>query len=223
MKRTAIFLVILACLTMSGCLVSSLHPFFKAEDKIFEKELIGNWMDGDSCVWVINANKSSDQFMSPEVLDSTFNVTYYEDDETTILVGTMFELDGEKYVDFVPDPDEDHCLSDMTSYHHIPVHTLARIEFKNDKVLLFWFGEEWLNKLFDENRVRIAHETVNIGSTYSRHVLTAPTEELQKFIIKYANEDKITREIEAAFNEGAESDDHAFVILAPYKGPIPKK
>ena len=196
MKRTAIIFVLLACITMTGCLVSALHPFYTGKDKIFEKQFIGNWMDGDSCVWVINANKSSNEFMSPEVLDSTFNITYYEEGEIAILVGTMFELEGKKYMDFVPDPDEDHCLSDMTSYHHVPIHTFARVEIREDRIMLFWFGEEWLNELFEENRIRIAHETVDIGSGYSRHVLTAPTEELQKFIIKYANAEGISKEIE---------------------------
>ena len=59
MKRTAIIFVLLACITMSGCLVSALHPFYTEKDKIFEKQFIGNWMDGDSCVWVINDNKNS--------------------------------------------------------------------------------------------------------------------------------------------------------------------
>lgn len=223
MKRFAILFVILACATMSGCLVSSLHPFYNHKDKIFDKQLIGNWMDGDSSIWVITANKSSSSFMGPEVLDSTFSITYYEDEQKSLLQGTMFELDGKRYVDFYPDPDEDHCMSDMTSFHHVPVHTLARIKIKDNRVMLFWFGEEWLNELFEENRIRIAHETVEIGPSYSRHVLTASTEELQKFIRKYANAEDITKDIDQAFATGKESnDDHAFVMLSPFDGVLPE-
>ncbi len=225
MKRFTIIFVILACVTMSGCLVSALHPFYTNKDKVYDEQLVGNWMDEDSCTWVISANKSSEAFMSPEVLDSAFNITYYEEETKAILQGTMFELDGKQYMDFYPDPDEEHCVSDMTCFHHLPVHTLARIEIKDGQILLFWFGEEWLNELLDENRIRIAHETIDIGSGYSRHILTAPTKELQKFIIKYANEEEITKEIEMAFSTGKGTGDydgdHAFVILSPYDGPIP--
>jgi hypothetical protein len=223
MKRTAIIFVLFACITMSGCLVSALHPFYTAKDKVYDAKLVGNWMDDDSCLWIIQPNKSNNEFMSPEELDSTFNIVYYEDDEKAILVGTLFELDGKRYIDFTPDPDEDHCMSDMAAFHHVPVHTLARVDIRDDQVFLFWFGEEWLSDLFEENRIRIAHEAVDIGGTYNRQILTAPTEELQKFIIKYANAEDISKEIDEAFTNGTKTtDDHSFVILSQYSGPIPE-
>lgn len=161
--------------------------------------------------------------MGPEFLDSTYSVSYYEEGERSQLQGTLFELDGKLYMDFTPDPNEDHCSPDMTGFHHVPVHTLARIEIREDQVMLFWFGEEWLNELFEENRIRIQHETVQIGSDYARHVLTAPTEELQKFIRKYANAEDLTKDIEKAFATGEETDDdHAFVILSPFDGIAPE-
>lgn len=179
-------------------------------------------MDDDSSLWVIKPNKSSSEFMAPEIADSAFSVTFYEDDEKAMLKGTLFELDGKKYMDFTPDPDEEHSVSELTGFHHIPVHTLARIEIREDQILLFWFGEEWLNELFEENRIRIAHEAIDFGTGYSRQLLTAPTEELQKFIIKYANAEDISKEIDDAFINGKDTDDHIFIVLNPYSGPIPE-
>jgi hypothetical protein len=42
-----------------------------------------------------------------------------------------------------------------------------------------------LQKLFDENKIRIKHENNGVYT-----LLTAKPEELQKFVIKFANEDK---------------------------------
>jgi len=209
---------------MSGCLVSSLHPFYKNSDKVYDQKLVGNWMDNDSVLWVIEPNEASQGFTSPSKKDSTFKIVYYEDEDSkAILVGTLFELNGIRYVDFVPDPDEEHCKSEMTGYHNIPVHTLARIEFNQDTIMLFWFGEEWLNELIEENKIRISHETIHIGPDYHRHVLTASTDELQKFILKYANDERTSKEIEATFSGNKGTDNHVFLKLYPYDGEVQNK
>ena len=71
----------------------------------------------------------------------------------------------------------------MTSYHHVPVHTLARVQYCKDSILIYWYGDEWLNELFEQNRIRIKHETIE-SADYERQLLTADTDELQKFIKK---------------------------------------
>ena len=224
MKKFTIVFVIIASITMSGCLVGSLHPFYKNSDKVYDERLNGNWFDDDSCIWVIKPNEASQGFGSSSRKDSTFNIVYYEDtDSKAVLVGTLFELNGFKYVDFVPDPDEEHCMSELTEFHHFPLHTLARIDFKKDTMMLFWYGEEWLENLFEENKIRIKHETVAVSPDYNRHVLTASTEELQKFILKYANDEETTAQLEAAFNDGVDTEDHLFIKLYPYDGEVPNE
>ena len=225
MKRSALLLVFMAALTMSGCLVSSLHPFYKMKDKIFDKTLIGTWIEeGDSSFWVIEENEISTGFMNPSRPDSTYKIKYYQEDGISILKGTLFVLDGKNYVDFFPDPEEEHCTPEMTAYHHIPVHTLARLKITPDSLMFFWYGEEWLNELFENNRVRIAHETIEVSSDYTTNVLTASTSDLQKFIRKYMNDPSVTELIDKAFNNDIDDvDEHAFLKLYPYDGPIPTK
>jgi hypothetical protein len=225
MKRFTLFFVIIAGLTLSGCLVSSLHPFYKEKDKVFDEALVGNWIDKDSCIWVIRRNMVPDGFMSgkPDRPDSSYSITYYESENAVAyLQGTLFILNGQRYVDFFPLPDEDHFLTDMTSFHYVPAHTLARMQFKKDTAMLFWFGEEWLSELFENNRIRIDHEKVEFSPDYQPNILTAETDDLQKFILKYMNDEKTTAEIENAFASGVESDEHVFLKLFPYDGPVPE-
>jgi len=142
-------------LLMSSCLVSSLHPFYKAKDKIYAPAMLGTWIDSDSCVWVIEQNMVSKEFMGPEFPDSTYRLTYYEDEGMIgRFIGTLFELKGLRYVDFYPDPDEDQCSSTLTDMHHFPTHTLARVRLNPDSLMFYWYGDEWLDELFRQNRKR---------------------------------------------------------------------
>jgi hypothetical protein len=226
MKHVKIIAIILAMASMTSCLVSSLHPFFKKEDKHFDTTMVGYWIDGDSAIWTILPNLISDDIMGPGKHDSTYAITYYEDENKySLLTGTLFQLNGVDYVDFLPDPDEEHCSSDMTSYHHVPVHTLARVQYSKDSILMYWYGDDWLNDLFEQNLIRIEHETVN-SSDYDRHVLTADTDELQKFIKKYANDPKTVAEIEDIFAKGdldGQDDYGIFLKLKPYHGELPDR
>ena len=221
---------ILAMLGMSSCLVTSLHPFYHYEDMIYEPSLEGLWIDGDSCIWEIEAEMSSDEFMGPETPTSSYWITYHEDrDAKSQFIGTLFQLKGQHYADFYPDPDETHHHTDFMGMHHFPTHTLARAEFSRDSIMLYWYGEEWLTDLFEQNRIRIKHETVEVGPDLTRHILTAPTKELQKFITKYADNPKTGIDVDAIFTRGYTSQNEdweesgAFLKLKPYEGPHPEK
>ena len=224
MKRLLAYTVITGLLLLSSCLVSSLHPFYKAKDKIYDPAMVGSWIDSDSCIWTILPNMVPSGFLQPQTHDSSYTITYYEDEgRISILTATLFQLNHVNYVDFLPDNNEEHFTSDMTAFHHIPVHTLARVQYCKDSILLYWFGDEWLNELFEQNRIRIRHETVD-NHDYERQVLTATTEELQKFIRKYANEQKTVEEIEQIFAHGSIDGQEAygvFLKLKPYNGPLP--
>ncbi len=244
MRRSKLIILILALTAMSSCLVSSLHPFYKEKDKKFDTTMLGNWIDGDDCIWTIEPNTFNEiiwgenktdsihhvtyteSFPGEEKMDGTYKIVYYEDEnKKSILTTTLFQLNGVDYVDFTPDPNEDHSTSDMTAYHHVPVHTLARVQYCKDSILLYWYGEEWLQELFEENRIRIKHETVE-GFEYDRQLLTASTDELQKFIKKYANDPKTSEQIEKIFAKGytdGQEEYGIFLKLKPYNGPLPEK
>ena len=54
MKTKLILITALIAVTMSGCLVKSLHPFYNDNDVVFKPELIGNWLGNDSSSWEIS-------------------------------------------------------------------------------------------------------------------------------------------------------------------------
>ena len=58
---------------------------------------------------------------------------------------------------------------------------------------------------------------------YGSDVLNMPNKELQKFILKYANDEKLSKKIEATFSGEKEPDNHIFLKLYPYDGEAPNE
>ena len=224
MRRSFAIVSILVLASMTGCLVSSLHPFFKEKDKFYDEAMEGAWIDGDSCIWTIQPYSYSLEFLGKEITDDSYRITYYEEeDKPGLFNGTLFQLKGMNYVDFYPEPNEEHCVNDFMCWHHMPTHTLARVQYNSDSILLYWFAEEWITELFEQNRIRIKHETIE-HPDFPRHLLTASTDELQKFIKKYVNGPEMSQEVEKVFSVGYTDDQDGygvFLKLKPYHGPLP--
>lgn len=189
MKTKSILLIGILSILLSSCLVKSLHPFYTENDVVFKPELTGTFLDADSATWIIKKYIYSKGFMKGDTTDNSYVVEMYEDTAHVSKFNVhLFELDGVSYLDFAPIREDREEV--MLELHLIPTHSLARLDLiSDDEMVVSWFDEDWLEKLFEENRVKIAHEVIHttdqLNST--EYVLTASTEELQKFIIKYGN------------------------------------
>lgn len=191
MKTKAFLLFALLVLMMTSCLVRSLHPFYFASDVVYIPSLTGTWTDQEGGSWII----------SPlEVKRAGLHQTDYriehcdKDGARSLLNGTLFRLGDSLYLDFLPMMSK-LDLSDLVSYHLTPTHSLAKVGLINNSVVTIkWFNEMWLSRLFEENRIRISHEKVTSDDDDDRIILTAPTRELQQFILKYGNDPKAFRD-----------------------------
>ena len=187
MKTSVLVFTILLFTFLSGCVVKSLHQFFQEEDVIYEESLLGSWMDEDSTRWVIKPYVFPKGFMKGDSVDNSYLIELYDDSEEPQKFNAhLFRLNGKMYFDFKPIREDRN--EDFLDVHLVSTHSLALVDFaENGEVTIGWFNDEWLSNLFKENRVKISHEVVE-GATdnYGReYVLTASTDELQKFILKY--------------------------------------
>jgi len=190
MKTRNIILIAIIGLLLSSCLVKSLHPFFKESDVVYKPELLGTFLDEDSATWNIKQHVYSKGFMLGDTADNSYLVEMIDENGVQSDFNVhMFELEGYLYLDFFPIQND--RFDDLAGYHMVPVHSLARLDLvSDDELVISWFDEDWLSKLFEENRVKISHEEIKVGDykETKEYVLTASTEELQKFIIKYGKE-----------------------------------
>ena len=190
MKTKSIVLIGIMAAMLSGCLVKSLHSFYDEGDVIYKPELTGNWLDDDSSKWVISRYSFARGFLKGDSLDNSYLAEMYENTANPSRFNVhLFKVDGILYLDFMPIRDKGE--QEFYDIHLVPAHSLARVRFdSHDRMTISWFNEEWLNKMFEENRVKISHEVI-LSDDYGygkQYVLTASTSELKKFIVKYGND-----------------------------------
>jgi hypothetical protein len=169
---------------LQGCIVKSLHPFYTKTDLVYKKELINTWLDQDGNKWTINPVKEQPM---------AYEMTFTKDNKSATFLAHLFELEGNLFLDFRPLA-SDGSVNELFEMHLLPSHSVAKVAKLNDEVVeIKWFNEEWLHKLFSQNRIKISHEVIieeNSGKDEDKtYVLTASTEELRKFLIKYGKDE----------------------------------
>ena len=173
---------------MGGCVpVISLHPLYTKENVVFEKKLLGTWVDNP------NEPKVTWQFESADEPKKTYNLVFTgEDGLKGSFVVHLVKLGDDLFLDIFPseapwdldDPNESKWP--YNSLFMIPAHTFVKVDTLAPKLKLRLMLETQLEKLLEENPEAIAHVEVK-----DRSVLTASTKELQEFVLKYAETDKI--------------------------------
>ena len=171
MKTRFLFVASTAFL-FCGCLVPSLHPLFTDNDKVVRNELIGDWTseDGDA-LWLFQ--------LEP---DSSYSLAYVENNDTSWFVAHLVQLDNHLFMDMYPDPSD--VLSDAYKVHLVAAHTFSKLEFDSDIVTMSILDPDWVRNRFDSGGLNLAHELLGPGDL----ILTAPTTDLQKFMISIADD-----------------------------------
>lgn len=189
-----LFFILLIGLTFQGC-ITSLHPLYTNKDLTFDKRLIGTWhSDGSGDSWKIEnlmdkelasfkdpkEKKEKEGFKSMFINKNTYLLTYKEKGKQGEFLLNLVSLDDELYIDLYPGSlkEQNELLED----HYLPVHSYAKIKINSNGFELSFFNGEQIYKLLNENRIKIKHESFEYYK-----VITASTEELQKFVTKYAD------------------------------------
>lgn len=187
MNTRKILFYVLAGL-MGGCVpVISLHPLYTKENVVFDKKLVGTWVDDANepeIIW---------QFTSVDESNKAYNLVFTDDDGLKgSFVVNLVKLRDNMFLDIYPseapweldDPNESQWP--YNSLFMIPAHTFVKIDSLSPKIKMRLMLDNQLEKLLDENPGAIAHVMVE-----DRPVLTASTKELQAFVLKYADTDKL--------------------------------
>jgi len=167
--KTAIILFYLAALIVGGC-IPSLHQLYTDETLIFEEKLIGKWTGGDNEIW---------QFSKAN--EKEYELRIVKDEKEGRFEAHLLELDGKMYLDLYPGENESmENMNDYYKLHLVAAHTFLWINLTEPNLRLNWF----MHKLLEDDPNLLQHETVNKDQI----ILTASTEELQRFVIEHADE-----------------------------------
>jgi hypothetical protein len=203
MKTRNLVLLAIILVTGQSCTIFSLNPLYNEEDLLEMPEVLGLWEDNDD----------EGEFVSFERLDKNkFIFRYMEGDKQTVIdfysgkisadsVNENIKVLKEQTISFEAGILEvgDHYFIDLYPYYEegendeeyylwrnfIPTHAFLKFEWENDELVLYMFSYDRLQELFEQNRIRIRHQQFE-----DYIVITASTDELQKFIRKYADDEK---------------------------------
>ena len=123
--------------------------------------------------------------------DESYRMTVMDNGEIQAYQVHVVEIGGDYFMDMYPLPE----FTDNTfSENLFPVHTFMKLSIEGDQLKLIPFDLEKLNELFESNLVRLRHEYVD-GNV----VITAQPKEIQKFLEKYSNDEKVFDESEVYY------------------------
>lgn len=174
MKRSIWFILAIGLL-LSSCGVLSFHPLYSPDTVTFRPDVVGTWHIDEGETW---------DFAAVEDELPGYYLTHISGHDTARYDVHLVQLNDYYLLDMTPDLSHTKQLLS----HPYPLHSFYKLEFlPNGDMTIYIFDNDYLKQLFEQRKIRIKHEYSEENETY---VLTAPTSELQAFILKYADDPK---------------------------------
>jgi hypothetical protein len=177
MKRTMtklnLGLMAFAAALLSGCLVTSVAPFYAVKDLTFEPGLVGEWR-----------NEPDDLWKFEKAGTNAYRLAYTSAGKTVVMQVHLFKISEQSFLDLFSSEQ-----SDEVQPPPIPSHLLLRIFQFTPTVRMALMDYDWLKELLEKEPKALRHHLVR-GSDKPddvRLVLTADTQELQQFVLKHVD------------------------------------
>lgn len=192
MKRIHALAAVVLLLGLSSCL-STIHPIFTEKDLVFDQNLLGTWKyDSKSGAGTLEITKagSADFAELPTLrkLEGKVYKAMYRDGKGFVeaaYFGFLVKLGKNLYMDFYPaETAVTKTYDEFYRSHYTKLHTAYRINFTaGNSFELKQLDESFMKKLIEDKKIRISHEITESQN----FVVTAPTQELQQYILKYGD------------------------------------
>jgi hypothetical protein len=180
MRWAKVILILLLGMSLCGCVPQlSLYPLWDKEHLASEPALVGTWIneDGTECI----------QFMEEDQRKylAVYSAKDGEKSSQSSYAMHMIRLEGTLFFDFEPDQTAlEERLKPELYLPLVTAHFFARGHLQGDELRLAVLDDEaFLNKVKND-KIDIRYERPSPGS--DDHVLSARTEEIQKFLSKHA-------------------------------------
>ena len=187
MKVKKVLFYMLAAI-LGGCVpVISLHPFYTEKDIVVDKKLCGTWVDD------ANSPETTWEFKSIDEPKNAYKLIFSDKEGMKgSFVAHLVKLQDRLFLDIFPselpwEPEDPNKMDwPYNSLFLIPAHMFVKIDSIEPQLKLRLMLESDMEELLKENPSAVEHTSVG-----DRLVLTGSTKELQAFILKYADNEKI--------------------------------
>ncbi len=179
-------------LLLGGCVpVLCLHPLYTKEDIVLDKKLLGTWVDD------VNSPETIWEFKRIDEPENAYNLIFTDENgKKGSFIAHLLKLQDKFFLDIYPkelpcEPDDPNKMDwPYNCFFLIPVHTFMKINMIDSKLKMQLALESNMKELLTEDPNIIQHMTIG-----ERLVLTAPTKELQAFVLKHIDNDKLFTDV----------------------------
>ncbi|HEY2859830.1 MAG TPA: hypothetical protein VGJ21_15520 [Terracidiphilus sp.] len=162
---------------LTGCIVTSVHPFYTAKDVTYDPALLGQWT---------NTQATDQRWTFEKQGENSYQLTYFSGtagEKTNVVRACLFKVSGASFLDFIALDGPCEVMPPP-----IPSHFVLRVYQVAPTLKMAALNNDWLRNVLDKDPKLIRHEM--LGEKDDRQVvLTAETAELQDFLRKHLQTD----------------------------------
>ena len=173
---------------LCGCVpVASLHCLYTEADVVFEEKLLGTWVDDP------NEPDTTWEFTRIDDPNNAYKLIFTDEEgRKGSFVAVLVKLKDKLFLDVCPSElpwemeDPNKVDWPYNAFFLIPAHTFIKVESIEPQLKMRITQESEMEKLLKENPDAIKHTSIE-----DRLVLTASTKQLQAFVLKYADDERV--------------------------------
>jgi len=145
--------------------VVSKNPLFKESETIYDERLLGTWISTATAV--------KDTLEFRRLGGKAYEAIFTEKGTSTVFVIDLGKLGAQMFLDAE--------LARTSLEPQWASHSFYKLHIGRDKLTIAHLEEDWLKKMADGKRLNLSHKLSG-----DKIILTAPTDSLQKFVMKHA-------------------------------------
>jgi hypothetical protein len=213
MMRTRKLVPYCLVVLLAGCVpLLSLHPLYTEETITFEEKLLGTWLFDpnapESRLEFARLEEDAVEWLPVGLRDQgakCYRVSLIDGKGKGSVVASPVKLQDRLFLDVMPaqlpggeqDPEGAHLQ--LNAMLLVPVHTFVQVSFSGDQLKLGLTWEDEFRKLLKAEPKAVKYTMVKehpivikVETAAAEHpLLVASTEELQAFVIKYADDERL--------------------------------
>lgn len=184
--NTRKLLFYLLAVLLGGCVpVMSLHPLFTKEDLVFEEKLLGTWADDP------NSPDVTWEFKRIAEPEKAYKLIFSDKEgKKGLFIAHLVKLKDKLFLDACPAPWEQQDPNKIEWVYNtlflIPAHTFIKVNSIEPQLKMQITDDEKMKELLKADPNAVKHEFLD-----DKPFLTASTRELQAFVLKYADDDRV--------------------------------
>ncbi len=186
---------------LAGCVpIVSLHPLFTKETITFEEKLLGIWVensDKPGITWdIVRLEAAAAERLPVELRDQAekcYRLNVVDDKgHKGSFAACLVKLQDRLFLDVLPDKfpsgeqDAEQMKLSYNAFFFLRVHTFVKVDSLGDQLKVRLTDDDGFKKLLEAEPKAVKHDVVD-----DHPVLTAATDELQAFVAKYADDDRL--------------------------------